>query len=370
MLFRKKPNLIVIIMDGTRIDATEKVPFYQELKKDSTYFSSLITYGPYTIASLHSLFSGMPGNMNGVNGYYKAYNFDKEGCYTMAQYLKNAGYYTEGDFLNEDMAPHQGFDRFRYHDEFKDNLLLRHSEILQRIKDKKPFFLFLHYTLIHTKLVENVARKYDDFSQDYFSSKRKNFEKYTEWTRQGSEYLKSIIGNIKSLGLYENSIILVLSDHGSSVGDRIGEKMYGSYLYDYTIRCFMYVIGKDVPKGVHFNNIIRNIDILPTILDILKIKPRENYKKIIGKSFLPFFSGKIDERHAYSETGGLGGPTPSPEKHNLKCVRTDKWKLIYNESNKKKELYDLEMDPEEKNNLINKGLAEQKKLWEEIQKYR
>ena len=145
--------------------------------------------------------------------------------------------------------------------------------------------------------------------------------------------------------------------------------MYGSYLYDYTIRCFMYMVGKDIPKGIYFNNVIRNIDILPTILDTLKIKPKENYKKIIGKSFLPFFKGRIDERHAYSETGGLGGPTPSPEKHNVKSIRTNRWKLIYNETNNKKELYDLDSDKEEKINLIGKFPDIEAKLSEEMDKY-
>ena len=234
----------MILMDGTRYDTLNKIPYYQELKKEAVFFSKLITYAPYTLASLHSLFSGMYGYKNGVNGYYRAYSFDKQNCFTLAQYLNEAGYYTEGDFLAEDMAPSQGFDKFRVHDEFKDDLLLRHSEILHQIKRKEPFFLFLHYSKIHANLVTSVAKKYSDFDEEYFGNKEKNFSSFLEWVKKGSEYLKDITEKIKTLGLYKNSIILVLSDHGSSVGDRVGEKMYGSYLYDYTIRCFLYLIGK------------------------------------------------------------------------------------------------------------------------------
>ena len=178
-------------------------------------------------------------------------------------------------------------------------------------------------------------------------------------SKRGSEYLNGIIDRIKLLRLYDNSIILVLSDHGSSIGDKIGEKMYGSYLYDYTIRCFLYMIGKDLPKNMEINNLVRNIDVLPTILDILKIRQKRalsQYKQIQGKSFLKFAKGKFDERTAYSETGGLGGYTPSPKVHNVKSVRTNKWKLIYNETSKKKELYDLERDPKEEKNLFGTGL--------------
>ena len=364
----KKPNVIMIVMDGTRRDAIAKIPYYQELKKEAVFFPQLITYAPYTIGSFHALFSGMNGNKNGVNGYYKSYSFDKKNCFTLAQYLKEAGYYTEGDFLTEDMAPSQGFDKFRAHDEFKDDLLLRHSEMLQQIKRKEPFFLFLHYTKIHTNLVTNVAKKYTDFDKKYFDNKEKNFLTFLEWTKKGSEYLKKIVEKIKVLGLYENSIIMIFSDHGSSVGDRLGERMYGSYLYDYTINCFLYLIRKNFPKNLEVKSIIRNIDVLPTILDILKLKEKEDHKKIQGKSFLPFVYGNGEKRIAYSETGGLGGPTPSPEVHNVQCVRTNKWKLIYNKTNKKKELYNLIDDKEERNNLIGKNPEIEKYLWEEMQK--
>ena len=130
----------------------------------------------------------------------------------------------------------------------------------------------------------------------------------------------------------------------------------------------MYIIGKDLPKNVEVMKLVRSIDILPTILDFLKLREKRNYKKIQGKSFLPFIYGKEEERIAYLETGGLGGPTPSPEQHNVKGIRTNKWKLIYNETNKKKELYNLEEDKEEKNNLIDKEPEIEKYLWEEMLK--
>jgi arylsulfatase A-like enzyme len=83
---------------------------------------------------------------------------------------------------------------------------------------------------------------------------------------------------------------------------------------------------------------------------------------------LPLIDGTEEERIAYSETGGLGGPTPSPEEHNVQSVRTSKWKLIYNKTNKKKELYNLEEDKEEKNNLAGKGIEIEEELWNKMQK--
>src|SRR3989338_1930219 len=373
---KKKPNIIMILIDGARYDVVDKLQFYQELRKESVFFPQLITYAPYTIASLHATFSGMYGNRNGVNGYYKSYSFDKENCMTLAQYLKQNGYYTECDLIRGDTIPGQGFDKSRVHDEFNDDLVERHSEILAQIKAKQPFFLFLDYSKIHTNLVANVIKKYSDFDKEYFNNRENNLKAYTGWVEESGRYLNSILSKLKSLALWDNSIILIFNDHGGGVGDRIGEKVYGVYLYDYTIRCFLYAMGSAFPKGIEVKNLVRSIDIMPTILDMLKIREKDGFKKMQGASFLNLIrgsadtaDGSADDRIAYSETGGLGGPTPSPDKHNVKAVRTSKWKLIYNETNKLKELYDLESDKEEKNNLIGKHPGIENYLWEKLKSW-
>ncbi|MEK6949892.1 MAG: sulfatase-like hydrolase/transferase, partial [Nanoarchaeota archaeon] len=322
-IFRAKPNVIMIMIDGARCDSIGKIPFYENLKRESVFFSQVITYAPYTIASLHAIFSGIYGNKNGVNGYYRSFSFDKQNCTTLAEYLKSAGYHTECDLIRENVVPYQGFDKIHVYDEFKDDLTKRHSEILTQIKPKQPFFLFLDYSHIHTNLVKNVIKKYSDFDEEYFKKKDENLKNYLKWLAESGEYAKALLSKIKDLGLFDDSIIIVLSDHGTSVGDKIGEKNYGVFLHDYTIRCFLYIMWKKIPKNKEIKSLVRSIDIMPTLLDMLKLKERNSGKKMQGKSFLPFIDGFMDERIAYSETGGLGGPTPSPDKHNIKSIRTE-----------------------------------------------
>ena len=84
----KKPNILMIMLDGVRADTVDSASYLKDLKKESVFFHNFIVYAPYTLGSLHAIFSGIYGNLNGVNGYYKSYSFDKEHCYTMAQYLK------------------------------------------------------------------------------------------------------------------------------------------------------------------------------------------------------------------------------------------------------------------------------------------
>ena len=189
----------MLMIDGVRYDAVDKVSYYKELKKSAVFFPNMITYAPYTIGSLYAMFSGMYGNKNGVNGYYKSYSFDKNNCFTLTQYLKEAGYYTETDLFNQNVVPNQGFDKVRIYDEFKEDLIKRHLEILNQIKLKQPFFLFLDYIKIHTNQVINVIKKYSDFSEEYFNNKDKNFKNYLEWVKDSGNYLKIIINKIKEI---------------------------------------------------------------------------------------------------------------------------------------------------------------------------
>src|SRR3989338_4423997 len=261
---RRKPNVILILIDGAgRQDAMGMSPFYNELKKKSICFSSFISYAPYTIGSLNSLFSGMYGNLNGVRGYYKSYNFDKNGIFTLTQYLKDAGYYTEMDFPIEDILPAQGFDKIRLFgkDETKHiDFLKRHSEVLNQIKSKQPFFLFMEYNNLTMTLMREVIKKYDDYSEEYFGKKEKNFSIYLEELNESGDYLEGLFQKMKDLGLFENSIVIVFADHGSSIGDKLGEKVYGTYLYDYTIKCWAYILGKVLPENVEIGQVVRNID--------------------------------------------------------------------------------------------------------------
>ena len=58
------------------------------------------------------------------------------------------------------------------------------------------------------------------------------------------------------------------------------------------------------------------------------------------------------------ETGGLYGPWPSPEKHNVFCIRSKEKKLIYNDTPQTWEFYDLKNDPNEINNIYDENLEE------------
>ena len=124
-------------------------------------------------------------------------------------------------------------------------------------------------------------------------------------------------------------------------------------MYDETIRAFSLFVQPEIFPKKEITSTVSLIDIMPTLMDLLKITPNENKLPIQGNSLLPFLKEEETEgRLAFSETGGMYGPYPSPKKHNLFSVRNNSWKLIYQKTVDEYELYDLIHDPEENKNLF------------------
>ena len=365
-------NVIIILIDGGRVDRAIRSPIFTNLQSKSVFFPQTITYAPYTNAAMHALFSGCYGTRNGTYSYWHTYRFKKNKFKTITEYLKDRGYFTCGDGHTKLIVPKHGFDEFHIHDENKDDLSKRHSNLIDLVKTKNDqgsrFFLYLTYSNIHTGIKDEVLKIYNNFSEEYFQNKTINEKRYDRFFSKAENYLEIILKKIQDLGLYKNSIILIISDHGISIGEKFGERAYGAFCYDYTIKTFAYLISNDItPREIPSQ--VRHIDFMPTILDLMEIKLDSSYELLDGKSLIPLINGsKFKENIAYSETGNpWDGKTP-PKSPNTKAVRTSKWKLIFNEYNNTKELYDLENDPDENNNLIGKNSSVENFLWNELTK--
>ena len=365
-----KKNLIIIMIDGGRYDRAINSSLFKKLEVNSVFFSNSITYGPHTIAAMHAVFSGSYGTRTGTNSYWSTFKFKKGEFKTLTEYFKNMNFITHADVINKLVIPKQGFDNFIIHDEINDNLTSRHIELLEKINrsflDGKNYFLYLHYSKIHTGIMNDVLKIYNNFSEEYFSNKKKNESRYDELFCNAEMYLDKILEKIYSLEIDKNSIILIMSDHGISIGEKIGERAYGAFCYDYTLKTFTYFL---IP-GFMAKNItqqVRTIDFLPTILELFEIPIDENFKKIDGRSLVPILNGeKIDEDFAFSETGNPQNDSAPPKEPNVKSIRISVWKLIFNEYNDTKELYYLSVDADENNNLIGKNENMEQVLWEKL----
>ena len=368
----KKKNVIIIMIDGGRLDFATNSEVFTKLRNQSVFFSQSITYGPHTIAAMHAVFSGTYGTRTGTNSYYSTFKFKKDKFKTLTEYLNELNYYTHSDAINRLVIPKQGFDKHIVHDEENDDLLERHIDIIHEVnamsKKHKNFFIYLHYSKIHTGIMNEVLKVYDNFSEDFFKNKKLNQKRYAKLFKGAENYLQGILNEIYQLGLNENSIILVMSDHGISVGEKLGERAYAAYCYDYTLRTFTYFIIPGI-QSREITQQVRTIDIMPTLLDYLEIPLDNRYNTIDGVSLLPLIQGKsIPEFYAFSETGNPLREESPPEEPNVKSIRNSNWKLILNEYNNSKELYNLKLDPNENSNLYNTGEPIEDMLWEELNK--
>ena len=345
---------------------------FDTLKSKSVFFSQTITYSPHTIAAMHAVFSGTYGTRTGTNSYWSTFKFKKNRFKTLTEYLNENDYYTHADLINQLVVPKQGFESFIIHDELNDDLTKNHKELLKKMlalqQDKKNFFLYLHYSKIHTGIMNEVLKIYDNNSKEFFDNKPKNKQRYDVLFKNAEIYLKSILDEINNLGLEKDSLILVMSDHGISIGEKFGERAYGAFCYDYTLRTFTYFLSEEFTSN-EVRQQIRTIDFMPTILDFLNIPFDNNYEKVDGTSLMPLIQGaSISEQIAYSETGNPFDKKEPPKEPNTMSVRTSKWKLILNQHNDSKELYNLEFDPNEEKNLFGTGEKIESFLWEKLQK--
>jgi len=132
------------------------------------------------------------------------------------------------------------------------------------------------------------------------------------------ESIWQILKILKKKNLYENSIIIFTTDHGIPFPKAKGT------LYDSGIETSLIFHYPQLKlKNKKFNELISNIDILPTLLDFAKIKKS---KKIQGKSFYKLLHNKkyIENKYIFAEKTYHEGFDP------IRCVRDKDYKLIIN----------------------------------------
>ena len=381
----KKYNIILLLIDGARIDRLFQFPIFKKLKEEGCFFSEMITSAPYTLVAMNSIFTGMYGSKNGINAYHKIFQDPKTGCKTLAEYLTENGWYTRGDAMRLSLVSNKGFTKLTSQEDDPDPDFSKiHKEILDEtineVNGERPYFLYLHYPKIHHSIKENVFDKYDDFSEEYYEDKKRNLRNYDEYLKEAADYLDEIYFNNLSKKQSNDSIIIIMTDHGMGVGEKVGERAYGSFTYDYTLRTFaLFIQPKIFPKGKEISELVRAIDVMPTILDCLQVSTDQSCLRMQGQSLLNLINQTTDQNKsktdedsefqkiAYSETGGVNGPWPSPNAPNIKCVRTKKWKLIHNLTPDTWELYNLKNDPQELKNVVDEYPLVVTKLKDKLQ---
>jgi tetratricopeptide (TPR) repeat protein len=155
-----------------------------------------------------------------------------------------------------------------------------------------------------------------------------------------------VLDALVSLGLRDRTVVVLTADHGEARGEH-GERTHSFFVYDSTIRVPLVFWGAGVPSGVRVPALVRLVDVMPTLLDLLGFPALEGVQ---GVSLRPLFARPESDLGltAYGESIEFAlafGLAP------LRFVREGRWKYVHKPE---PELFDLEADPGELRNVAAK----------------
>ncbi len=150
---------------------------------------------------------------------------------------------------------------------------------------------------------------------------------------------------LKMKGIDDNTIIIVMGDNGYFLGDRqLADKWL---MYDVSIRIPMIIYDPRIKKSSTVEDMVLNIDVTKTILDMAGIDAPATYQGNSLKPLLVNNKAHLNRKFILVEHLWDLPDIPSSE-----GIRTERWKYFhYRLIQAPEELYDLKNDPLEKNNL-------------------
>jgi arylsulfatase A-like enzyme len=232
--------------------------------------------------------------------------------------------------------------------------------IRERSKQKTPFFLFLSYNAPHFPVqppeayIEKVKKREPGISETR--------AKLVAFIEQTDDAIGKVIDALKETGEYNNTLIIFTSDNGGHLptGANNGPLRDGKQsMYEGGLRIPAIVSwpGK-IKSGSLSDQVNLTMDIFPTLAELTGTPITHT---IEGRSFLSTLLGKPTpepDRVLYF-TRREGGPYGGNAYH---AIRQGPWKLLQNSPYQPQELYNLQDDPQEKNNLIKQEPEVFKKL--------
>jgi arylsulfatase A-like enzyme len=402
-------------------------PFLDSLARNGIRFEDAIVQSNWTLPSHVSMLTSL---YPAVHGVQRKMDKMSPGLNTMAEMLKKAGYstaaFTDGGFMSAGYGFDQGFDLYDDHSRGRQ----KNKRVLYWIKkqQKKPFFLFYHTYDVHapyayhpkprtfmseseTKDITariragNCTLTDEEFEKTVLSwctvrgvykmigpSAIEKFEPETRrffkerWPRMASfnESLRYLVdaydGSIShfdsilkglwelmcKMGVDKKTLLIVTSDHGEAFMEH-GDLGHPEILYDEIVRVPLIMAGPMLPqKGLTVRRQVMIVDILPTVLDLLKLKSDPHLQ---GESLMPLIRGVEGS-----------GPRPAyADALDIDAVRTSDWKFIQRAEERDgqkpplcpvPQLFNLEKDPGENTDLSNSDASTREMLGRQLQEWR
>jgi arylsulfatase A-like enzyme/thioredoxin-like negative regulator of GroEL len=353
----KAPNIVFITVDTTRADRMGFLgnthgltPNLDVLARQGIVFERAYSQAPLTPVSHATIFTGTYPQFHTVTDF--GHPLPALLPY-LPDILQKSGYHTAafiGSLIldpSSSMAP--GFDRgFSFFDAGfrikRDRDEDRYETVERRAGDvvghainwlnknpQQPFFIWVHLYDPHAPY--DPPPPYDKRFSDPYEGE----------IAYADASLGTLFTHLRQRGLYEHTLIVMMSDHGESLGAH-GESMHGIFLYDETIHVpLVFKLPSELLARHRVSSRVRLVDVAPTLLSMLSLPLPPTFQ---GESLVPLMKGsQKDDLPAYAETDY---PHRAFGWSALRSLRTGKYLFV---RAPKHELYDQSEDKNAAHNL-------------------
>jgi arylsulfatase A-like enzyme len=386
-----KHNVILIVIDTLR--ANHMSHYGYDLRTDvnldgfrdqSTLFTRCYAPAPWTLPSVASLITGLFTARHQMN---VPGNKLPDDALTLAELYKQNGWTTVGYSFNPGISRRTAYDQG--FDQWDDHLgSSKHypdiSDMFLRVRNwldtdpREPFFLYLQpmnchgpYRTPRRFLGGLLGRRpakgfkyYDErmkavlerrdrsgITQDYLESL---VEQYDTAVWYSSYQLSVFFKLLKSRGVYDNSWIILTSDHGEELYDH-GGFSHGYSLHEEVLHVPLYIKRPGQRKGVTVSEQVSLMDVYPTLAEIMGADVDH---LLDGQSLVPY----LDEEQSTEDLAAARTQLHQAgwkSRCDGRAIVSGNYKLIeierdWSSDQRKVLLFDIELDPAEKQNLAEK----------------
>lgn len=350
-------NIIVVSFDALRQDVLGAygntrgaTPHMDRFAERSFVFREAYSVAPVTPTSFAAAFTGfVPTRV------FHAWKLRAPA--TLASRLSRAGYHTTAFMNNVQLTPQRGFDlgfdEYRWSRNDPDEQVLQRVETWLGEAPRQPFFLWIHFLVPHApyRAHPGAAHLYRQEASGRFAvTSGHTFETSDpeELARLQDLYLGEVwradrlfgrlIARLEEVGLWDSSIVALTSDHGEEFAEH-GGFQHGR-LYEEHLRVPLVLHHPRVPERRAVEARVRNVDLLPTLLESIGHPVRQALDGRVIPEPAPAPPPPVIAISMTGDETRWASLTHGPRKLIVTCAQKPSL-----------ELYDLETDPGERQDL-------------------
>ena len=407
-------NVLLVVIDTLRVDAVQEsgaqdsqTPTLAALIHEGTFFTQARSTSAWTVPAHASIFTGLFPSRHNTHNEGRALPSE---AITLAELLSpthQTAAFCENPHITRGKQFDQGFEVFRntwpkrgpegWRRKMTDRLVL---EWLESRDEDRPFFLFINYMDPHLPYrpprsfersflrdveggeLADRMRTFDDNAARRVIAGRQELDEaelstlrrlYAAEVAFADTRLGTVIATLRSRSWLDETLVVIVGDHGENIGDH--ELMeHQLCLYETLLRVPMILrLPGQVPADTRRLDPVQLVDLFPTVLDLAGVeqanRPAHEGRSLVRGSFederlvIAEYMLPVNQQRIYARE--MPDFDFNPFMRRLQSIQKGPQKLILAHG-EPLELYDLEKDPSEHDNRIDRDPETVRRLLAEL----